>query len=118
MADQFPASKIADVIKTVLKCLNPSLNPVELRLPKKTCAGYMHKEELKTINDAHKAHVLCKDASKGKGTSLNTDGKTKHQRKLGGAVVNGLILFRGLEKVMPYAIESSAYNGPSSNEQW
>ena len=64
----------------------------ELRLPKKTCAGYMRKEELKTINDAHKAYVLCEDASKGKGISLNTDGTTKHQRKLGGAIVNGLVL--------------------------
>ena len=91
LADQVPASKIADIIKTVLKCFNPSLNVEELRLPKKTCAGYMRKEELKTINDAHKAHVLCEDASKGKGISLNTDGTTKHQRKLGGAIVNGLV---------------------------
>ena len=58
------------------------------------------------------------DTSKGKGISLNTDGKTKHQRKLGEAVVNGLILFRGLENVMAYVIESSAYNGRSSNQQW
>ena len=92
LADQVPVSKITDIIKTVLKCFNPSLNVEDLRLPKKTCAGYMRKEELKTINDAHKAHVLCKDASEGKGIRLNTDGTTKQQKKLGGTVVNDLVL--------------------------
>lgn len=47
----------------------------------------MRKEELKTISDAHKAHVLCKDASEGNGIRLNTDGTTKQQKKLGGTVV-------------------------------
>ena len=92
LADQVPESKIVDIIKSVLKCFNPSLNVEAPRLPKKTCAEYMRKKELKTINDAHKAHVLCKEASKEKGIFINTDGTTKHQRKLGGALVNGLVL--------------------------
>ena len=93
LADQnVPASKIASIIRTVLKCFNPSLNVEELRLPQRTCAGYMRQEELKTISDAHKAHILCKDAGEGKGICLNTDGTTKQQRKIGGIVVNGLVL--------------------------
>ncbi len=76
LADQVPVSKITEI------SFNPSLNMEELRLPKKTCAGYMRKEELKTISDAHKAHVLCKDASEGRGICLNTDGTTKQQKKV------------------------------------
>ena len=64
----------------------------ELRLPKKTCASYMRKEELKIIADAHKAHVICSDASKGKGIHLNTDGTTKQQKKLGGVVANNMVV--------------------------
>ena len=35
LADQVPVSKITDIILTVLKCFNPTMN-VELRLPQKT----------------------------------------------------------------------------------
>ena len=35
LADQVPVSKITDIIQTVLKCFNPSMNVEELRLPKK-----------------------------------------------------------------------------------
>ena len=92
LAAQLPACKIADVIKSVLKCFDPSLNPEEISLPKKSCAGYMRKEELKTITDAHKSYALCDAASNKKVFFLNTDGTTKNQRKLGGALVNGLVL--------------------------
>ena len=92
LADQVPVSKITDIIRTVLKCFNPSMNVEELKLPKKTCASYMRKEELKIISDAHKAHIFCSDASKGKGIYLNTDGTTKQQRKLGGVVANDMVV--------------------------
>ncbi len=92
LADQVPVSKITDIIRTVLKCFNPSMNVEELRLPKKTCASYMRKEELKIISDAHKAHTICSDANKGKGIYLNTDGTTKHQKKLGGVVANDMVV--------------------------
>ena len=36
--------------------------------------------------------MLCEEASKGNGISLNTDGTTKHQRKLGRVIANGVIL--------------------------
>ena len=61
--------------KAVIKSFNASLNVELLRLPQKTCAGYMCKEELKIINDAHKAHVLCENASKGKGISFKLMGQ-------------------------------------------
>ena len=42
LADQVPVSKIADIIRAVLKCFNPAMNLEDLRLPKKavqvTCA--------------------------------------------------------------------------------
>ena len=36
-----------------------------------------------TICNAHKATMLCSDSAKTRGVSLNTDGTTKHQKKLG-----------------------------------
>ena len=92
LADQVPVTKITDIIRTVLKCFNPSMNVEELRLPKKTCASYMRKEELKIISDTHKAHIICSDVSKGKGIYLNTDGTTKQQKKLGGVVANDMVV--------------------------
>ena len=92
LADQVPVSKIADIIRKVLKCFNPDKTVEDLRLPKKSCASYMRNEELKTICDAHKATVLCSDSGKSKGINLNTDGTTKQQRKLGGVVTNGIVL--------------------------
>ena len=93
LAAQIPASKVDSIIKSVVKCFQPSINVDELKLPKKSCASYMRKEELKTICNAHKATVICKDyAAKQKGLHLNTDGTTKHQKKLGGVVVNDMVL--------------------------
>lgn len=48
----------------------------------------MRKEELKSICDAHKATVILQS----KQLRMNTDGTTKHQKKLGGIVVNNLVL--------------------------
>ena len=92
LADQIPVSKIAVIIRKVLKCFNPDKNVEDLRLPKKSCACYMRNEELKTICNAHKATILCSDSGKCKGIHLNTDGTTKQQQKLGGVVANGIVL--------------------------
>ena len=92
LADQVPVSKIADIIRSVLKCFHPAIDVDQLRLPQKTCASYMRCEELRTICDAHKASMLCSDSSKARGISLNTDGTTKHQNKLGGVVANNVVL--------------------------
>ena len=92
LADQVPASKIADIIKTVVKCFNPSIDVQHLKLPQRACAGYMRREEMKTISSAHKATVLCEHATGNKGFRLNTDGTTKAQKTLGGLAINDMVV--------------------------
>ena len=55
LSDQVPASKVEKIVKSVLHCFHPSVDTSQLHLPKMTCASYMRREELKTINDAQKA---------------------------------------------------------------
>ncbi len=88
LAEQMPASKIPDIIKHVLKCFNRSENIDSLQLPKKSCASYMRKDELKTVCDAHKASIISESSE----LYLNTDGTTKNQKKLGGVVASGMVL--------------------------
>lgn len=64
----------------------------QIVLPKRSCASYMRRDELKTISYAHKATVLCDDISKNKVFNINTDGTTKEQRKLGSIGINGMAL--------------------------
>lgn len=92
LAEQVPVSKITDIIRHVLKCFNPTENVEDLQLPKRSCASYMRKEELKTICDAHKAAVISEVVTKSKQLRINTDGTTKNQKKLGGVVANDLVL--------------------------
>lgn len=92
LADQVPVSKINDIIRHILRCFNPTENIDELQLPKRSCAAYMRKEELKTICDAHKATVISELTSKSKQLHLNTDGTTKNQKKIGGVVANNFVL--------------------------
>ena len=82
LAEQVPVSKITDIIRHVLKCFNPTENVEDLQLPKRSCASYMRKEELKTICDAHKATVISEVSTKSRQLYLNTDGTTKNQKKL------------------------------------
>lgn len=49
LTEQVPVSKISDIIRHVLKCFNPTENVEDLQLPKRSCASYMRKEELKTV---------------------------------------------------------------------
>ena len=88
LADQIPPAKIACTIKFVLKSFLPSLNTDDLVLPKESCAGYMRREELKTVSMAHKAYTVIESKS----LDLNSDGTTKYQKKLGGVAVNGMVL--------------------------
>lgn len=62
-----------------------------LRLPKENCAGYMRRDELKTVSMAHKASILDNLVEEGM-CHLNTDGTTKFQRKLGATAINGTVL--------------------------
>ena len=54
----------------------PNLDIDRLRLPKEKCAGYMRREELKTISMAHKASILDNLVEDGM-FHINTDGTTK-----------------------------------------
>ena len=92
LAEQVPVSKITDIIRHVLKCFNPTENVEDLQLPKRSCASYMRKEELKTICDVHKATVISELSTKSKQLHLYTDGTTKNQKKLGGVVANDLVM--------------------------
>jgi hypothetical protein len=76
LADQVPPAKFSSIIKSVLKCFLPTLNTDELELPCERCAGYLRREELRTISMAHKAYTLAETES----ASLNSDGTTKFQR--------------------------------------
>ena len=91
LAEQVPTSRIADIIKAVIRCFNPSIDIQNLKLPQRACASYMRKDELKTVSDAHKAMVLCENTSQ-VGLSLNTDGTTKAQRKIGAVAINQMVI--------------------------
>lgn len=91
LANQLPPAKIETTIKTVLKCFLPSLNIERLELPKESCASYMRREELTTVNLAHNATALLDQAQSGS-LSLNSDGTTKFQKKLQGAAINDIVV--------------------------
>ena len=82
---QLPPAKIASIIKTILKTFLPSLNIDTLHLPGESCASYMRREELATLNLAHKASCLTEQAGR---VNLNSDGTTKAQKKIQGAAIN------------------------------
>ena len=60
----------------------------QLVLPKDSCAQYMRREELKTVNDVQKAVQL----SQYEEFQLNSDGTTLAQRKIGAATINGMVV--------------------------
>ena len=91
LANQTPPAKIENIIKAVLKCFLPNLDIDRLRLPKEKCAGFMRREELKTISMAHKASTLDNLVEDGM-FHINTDGTTKFQRKLGATAINGTVI--------------------------
>ena len=87
LADQVPPAKVSSIIKSVLKSFLPTLNIDELELPRERYAGYMRREELKTISMVHKAYTLAETKS----FSLNSDSTTNFQKKLGGVAVKGTV---------------------------
>jgi len=48
----------------------------------------MCRDELRTIGNAHKAILLNECIIKGEKLTINSDGTTKGQRKLGGLAIN------------------------------
>lgn len=90
---QLPPANIALIIKTILKTFLPSLRINDLKLPGESCASDMRREELTTLNLAHKASCLAKQAQTG-GVNLNSDGTTKSQRKLQGTAISNMLLMK------------------------
>ncbi len=60
-----------------------------LKLPQRSCASYMRREELKTICTAT---TLCDQISQMKSFRLNTDGTTKFQKKIGALAINEMAI--------------------------
>ena len=92
LANQIPAARAAEIVKAVLKCFLPDSDVETIKLPSERCAGYMRKDELKTISNAHKVSVLFKQVEMGKQLHLNSDGTTKHQHKINGTAINGIVI--------------------------
>lgn len=88
LADQMPPAKISSTIKSVLKSFLPSLDVVKLKLPGESCASYMRREELTTVNLAHNAAKLLQSDS----LDLNCDGTTLFQKKLQGVAINDTVV--------------------------
>ena len=91
LADQMPPAKIANTIKTILKCFLPSLDLNHLQLPSESCASYMRRHKLTTVSLVHKGTSVLEQANSAS-LHLNTDGTTKFQKKLEGAAINGMVL--------------------------
>ena len=90
LADQVPLTKITTTIKAILGTFVPSVDVKQLRLPSEGCAGYMRRQELKTVSMVHKATTIAEQASVG--CHLNSDGTTKFQKKIQGVAMNGMTL--------------------------
>jgi uncharacterized coiled-coil protein SlyX len=58
LVNGMPPSKISQNIKTVLQHFLPNMDTDQLVLLKDSCAQYMRREELKTVNDVQKAVQL------------------------------------------------------------
>ena len=91
LADQIPPAKISKIVKTVLKCFVPQADLSGLQLPGERCAGYMRASELETVNKAFKA-TQCSNATQEGVLSLNSEGTTLGQRKLGTTVISGTLV--------------------------
>ena len=94
LADLIPPDKIEQTIKAVLKFFIPEVDLSQLHLPRARCAAYMRSCELETVSMAQKAmhfsEVVQSDQSIG--LTLNSDGTTLNQRKLGAAVMSGTVI--------------------------
>ena len=84
-----PPGNISPTIKIILQQFLPDTDISAIKLPKQSCAQYMRRDELKTINDVHKAITLTKDSGP---FHLNSDGTTLKQHKIATATINNLVL--------------------------
>ena len=52
----------------------------------------MRRDELCTVEMAHKAHHFCSEIESGKSLHFNSDGTTLNQHKINGAAINDIVL--------------------------
>ena len=88
LADGLSPARIASTIRSVLKTFYPFLDVDKLKLPGESCASYMRREELTTVNLAHNSTKLAESDC----LHLNCDGTTLYQKKLQGAAINRIVL--------------------------
>ena len=88
LALRLPVRQIRAVVENVIKYLFPDVDISNLRLPSKSCASYMRKQEIPTINKIHKATELAKSEQ----WHLNSDGTTLNQKKKCAFLVNGVVV--------------------------
>ncbi len=91
LTNQLPPAKISGVIRSVVKTFIPSVDVDKLKLPEESCASYMRREELTTVNLAHNAAKLLDEATSD-ALNLNCDGTTLSQKKLQGTAINGMVI--------------------------
>ena len=93
LSSQVPPGKISLNIRNVVLAFFPDIDPSSLKLPGKSCAGYMRREELTTISTAHHATALLEHvADEDFGLYLNSDGTTKSQHNLNTLAFNSIVL--------------------------
>ena len=80
--------KTASIIQIVLNTCKSNVDVERLQLPQRSCASDMWRDQL-TVNNAHKATMLCEASS----LHSNTDRTTKNQKKLGGIRLLSMMLW-------------------------
>ena len=88
LAMHLPVRKIKGVIENVITYLFPDVDVSNLCLPSKSCASYMRKHEIPTINKIHQASEL----SSSQQWHLNSDGTTLNQKKKCAFIINGIVI--------------------------
>ncbi len=91
LAHQIPSSKVSALVRSVVECFLPDVDISTLQLPKERCAGYMRRDELCTVEMAHKAHHFCSEIATGKSFHLNSDGTTLNQHKINAISINDVV---------------------------
>ena len=83
LVDGLSPARTASTIRSLLRTFYPSLDVDKLKLPGETCASYMRREELTTVNLAYNVTKLAEADC----LQLNCDGTTLHQKKLQGTAI-------------------------------
>ena len=85
---RLPPAQIKTVVRNVISHLFPSIQAEKVRLPGKSCASYMRREEMPTISRVQKHSELLQSQE----WHLNSDGTTLQQQKKVAFLINGMVL--------------------------